>query len=216
MALIMMVTEETVKIFIPFNMVHLILFGPPGAGKGTQAQALVEHFNFMHISTGDLLRAEISARTDLGLEAKRYIDAGELVPDETVLGMIGHLLHEICTVPGVIYDGFPRTVAQAKALDTMLTSCKEGITALLSLEVPHDELINRLMLRGQSSGRTDDADISTIHNRIHVYEEKTQPLIEYYKGLGKYHPIAGVGTIDEIAGRLISAVNNLPVNTLTQ
>ncbi len=190
-------------------MIHIILFGPPGAGKGTQAQVLVEHFNFMHLSTGDLLRAEIADKTDLGLKAKLFIDAGELVPDETVIGMIDHRLHEICTVPGVIYDGFPRTVAQAVELDKMLISCKEGITALISLEVPHTELIKRLLIRGESSGRTDDADIATIENRISVYEEKTQPLIDYYTQLGKYHPIKGTGTIEEIAERLISEVKKL-------
>lgn len=190
-------------------MIHLILFGPPGAGKGTQAQALVGHFNFMHLSTGDLLRAEIAEKTELGLKAKQFIDAGELVPDETVIGMISSLLQRIDTVPGVIYDGFPRTVAQAMELDKMLTSRNEGITALLSLEVPHDELVNRLLIRGKSSGRTDDADIATIENRISVYETKTQPLIDYYTRLGKYNPIAGVGSIEEIAYRLIKAVEEL-------
>ncbi len=190
-------------------MIHLILFGPPGAGKGTQAQSLVDYFKFMHISTGDLLRGEIAAKTELGLEAKRFIDAGELVPDETVIGMIKNLLDRICTVPGVIYDGFPRTVAQAIALDTMLTSCKEGITALLSLEVPHDELVKRLLLRGESSGRTDDADVATIENRITVYGQKTQPLIDYYTKLKKYHPIEGVGSVEEISARLISKVKSL-------
>lgn len=190
-------------------MIHLVLFGPPGAGKGTQAQSLVEHFKFMHLSTGDLLRAEIASRTELGLEAKRFMDAGELVPDETVIGMIRNLLDRIAGVPGIIYDGFPRTVAQARELDRMLTARKQGITALLSLEVPHDELVKRLLLRGESSGRSDDADIATIENRISVYEAKTQPLIDYYKQLGKYHPIAGTGSIQEIAERLIREVEKL-------
>lgn len=190
-------------------MLHLILFGPPGAGKGTQAQAIVKHFNFIHLSTGDLLRAEIAAKSELGLEAKRFIDAGELVPDETVIEMIRKLLERVGTVPGVIYDGFPRTVKQAKELSIMLTSRKEEIGALLSLEVPHNELVNRLLLRGESSGRTDDADIATIENRISVYTEKTQPLIDYYSRLGKYHPIAGVGDIDEISERLIREVKVL-------
>jgi adenylate kinase len=188
-------------------MIHLILFGPPGAGKGTQAQALAGHFGLMHLSTGDLLRAEIASQTVLGLEAKRFIDAGELVPDITVIGMIRILLDRIDGVPGVIYDGFPRTVAQASEFDKMLASRDENITALLSLEVSHDELVNRLLLRGESSGRTDDADLATIENRIAVYELKTQPLIEYYTLLGKYHPVTGVGSIGEISARLILEVN---------
>jgi len=190
-------------------MIHLILFGPPGAGKGTQAQALVDHFQFLHLSTGDLLRAELTAKTELGLEAKRFMDAGELVPDETVIMMIRNLLNRISTIPGVIYDGFPRTVAQANELDKMLTSRKEAITALLSLEVSHDELVKRLLIRGESSGRTDDADLATIENRISVYEAKTQPLIDYYTLQGKYHPIAGVGSIEEISDRLIRKVKEL-------
>lgn len=190
-------------------MNHLILFGPPGAGKGTQAQLLVDHFNFLHISTGDLLRHEIADKTELGLEAKKFIDAGDLVPDEIVIGMIKNHIETLCAVPGVIYDGFPRTVAQAIALDKMLSECTECITALLSLEVPHDELVKRLLLRGESSGRTDDADIATIENRIKVYQSKTQPLIDYYTNLGKYFPIEGVGTIEEISARLISKVETI-------
>jgi adenylate kinase len=187
-------------------MIHLILFGPPGAGKGTQAQALVEHFHFRHLSTGDLLRAEIRDQTTLGLEAKKFIDAGELVPDDTVIGMIRQLLEKIDSVPGMIYDGFPRTVDQASALDKMLASRGETINALLSLEVPHDELVKRLLLRGESSGRTDDADEATIENRITVYGQKTQPLIDFYKRQGKYHPVEGVGSIEEISARLIREV----------
>ncbi len=190
-------------------MMHLILFGPPGAGKGTQAQLLVDHFNFLHLSTGDLLRGEIAGKTELGIEAKKFIDAGELVPDETVIGMIKNLIGRICAVPGVIYDGFPRTVAQAIALDNMLTECKDGITALFSLEVPHDELVKRILLRGVSSGRTDDTDVATIENRINVYAAKTQPLINHYTQLGKYHPIEGVGSIEEISARLINKVKSL-------
>jgi adenylate kinase len=163
----------------------------------------------MHVSTGDLLRSEIAEKTELGLEAKRFIDAGELVPDETVIGMIHNLIDRICGVPGVIYDGFPRTVAQALSLDGMLTSCRQGITALLSLEVPHDELVNRLLIRGESSGRSDDTDIATIENRISVYEAKTRPLLEFYEKQGKYHPIQGVGTIEDISQRLINTVKAL-------
>ena len=190
-------------------MIHLILFGPPGAGKGTQAINLVEEFKFKHLSTGDLLRAEIADKTALGLEAKKFIDAGELVPDATVIGMIKSLLERLDSVKGIIYDGFPRTVAQAEALDKMLASRQESISGLLSLEVPHDELVKRLLIRGESSGRTDDADISTIENQISVYSEKTQPLIDFYTKQGKYHPIEGIGSIEDISGRLISAVKTL-------
>jgi adenylate kinase len=189
-------------------MKHIILFGPPGAGKGTQSQVLIEEFKFITLATGDLLRAEIALETELGLEAKKYIDAGELAPDLTVIGMIKHRLQELCTTPGVIYDGFPRTIPQAEALDRMLASRDEKINGLFALQVPHEELIKRLLLRGESSGRTDDADLVTIENRISVYEQKTQPLIEFYKNQGKYHPVHGVGTIEEISGRLIETVKN--------
>ncbi|MFH0760570.1 MAG: adenylate kinase [Bacteroidota bacterium] len=190
-------------------MKHIILFGPPGAGKGTQAQSLTGKFNFLHISTGDLLRAEMVAKTQLGLEAKKFVDAGELVPDHTVIGMIANKLQEMSSVPGVIYDGFPRTIAQAEALDTMLASRKEKIDGLLSLEVPHDELVKRILIRSQSSGRTDDADINTIENRITVYNQKTQPLIDFYIKQGKHHSIPGTGTIEEISERLIKKVETL-------
>ena len=187
-------------------MNHLVLFGPPGAGKGTQAQSLVAKFGFLHISTGDLLRAEMAARSNLGLEAKKFMDAGELVPDQIVIGMIANKLQEMSSVPGVIYDGFPRTIAQAEALDTMLGNRKERINGLLSLEVPHDELVKRLLLRGESSGRTDDADLATIENRISVYNQKTQPLIDFYTHQKKYHAVRGVGSIEEINGRLVKVV----------
>jgi adenylate kinase len=190
-------------------MKHLVLFGPPGAGKGTQAQLLVEKFQYLHISTGDLLRGEITSGTPLGLEAKKFMDAGELVPDETVIGMIRNKLLEMCMVLGVIYDGFPRTIAQAEALDKMLAGRGEKIDGLLSLEVPHDELVKRLLLRGESSGRSDDVDLDTIENRISVYNQKTQPLIDYYAKQGKYHPVMGVGGIPEISERLIGVINDV-------
>jgi len=190
-------------------MKHIILFGPPGAGKGTQAQSLIGKFHFLHISTGDLLRAEMAAKTQLGLEAKKFVDAGELVPDHTVIGMIANKLQEMSSVPGVIYDGFPRTIAQAEALDIMLASRNEKIDGLLSLEVPHDELVKRILIRSESSGRSDDADINTIENRITVYNQKTQPLIDFYIRQEKHHSILGTGTIEEISGRLIKKVETL-------
>lgn len=190
-------------------MKHIILFGPPGAGKGTQAALLESHFGFLHLSTGELLRAEIARRTELGVKAAEFIDAGELVPDETVIGMIRNRLQEMCMVPGIIFDGFPRTLPQADALDAMLARRQERIDGLLSLEVPHEELIKRLTIRGEISGRSDDADLATMHNRIVVYENKTLPIIRHYEALGRYHPVDGVGVIEEISARLIQAVKDL-------
>lgn len=190
-------------------MLNLILFGPPGAGKGTQAQALVTHFGFIHLSTGDLLRSEISNKTPLGLEARRFMDAGELVPDKTVIGMICNRTHNLQGIPGVIYDGFPRTVKQADALEKILKPRKETINALLALDVPHDELVKRLTNRGLTSGRSDDTHVETIENRIRVYHEKTSPLIEYYQKQGKYRPVEGVGTIEDITERLIETIQSI-------
>lgn len=190
-------------------MLNMILFGPPGAGKGTQAQILVERFNFLHLSTGEMLRSEIESKTDLGLEAKRYMDKGELVPDETVIGMICSKTHALKEVAGVIYDGFPRTINQAEALEDILSPRKETINALLSLEVPHEELVKRLLKRGQTSGRSDDARQSTIENRIRIYHEKTRPLKDHYAKQNKLIAVNGLGTIEEIADRLNEQVNKL-------
>jgi len=190
-------------------MLHLILFGPPGAGKGTQAQLLGTQFGLIHISTGDLLRSELANRTELGLEAKRFMDRGELVPDETVISMIMNRIHQMSETGGVIYDGFPRTIPQAEALDRILKSEHEKISALISLEVPHNELVKRLMLRGETSGRSDDRNISVIENRIKVYQEKTKPLIDYYNQQQKYHTVDGTGTIEQISQRLTNLVEKI-------
>ncbi len=183
-------------------MLNLVLFGPPGAGKGTQAEFLIDTFKLDHLSTGDLLRSEMAAGTKLGLEAKNYMEKGELVPDAVVIGMIKSKLESNKKSNGFIFDGFPRTVDQAKALDELLDKNGTPISAMLSLEVEKQELINRLLNRGQSSGRADDQDQSVIENRINVYNEKTLPLIEYYKPKGKHFGINGMGSIDDIAGRL--------------
>jgi adenylate kinase len=183
-------------------MLNLILFGPPGAGKGTQAKYLAETFNLSHLSTGDLLREQLAAGTELGLAAKEIMSKGELVPDSIVIGMIESKLTDNKSTAGFIFDGFPRTVKQAEALDEMLAKHNSNVSVMLSLEVEKEELIKRLMLRGETSGRADDTDPATIENRISVYNEKTAPIIDYYAGQGKHRAIKGVGTIEEIADDL--------------
>jgi adenylate kinase len=190
-------------------MLNLVLFGPPGAGKGTQAEFLINTFELDHLSTGDLLRSEMAARTKLGLEAKNYMEKGELVPDAVVIGMIKSKLESNKKSNGFIFDGFPRTVDQAKALDELLEKNGTPIRAMLSLEVEKQELIDRLLNRGKSSGRADDQDQSVIENRINVYNDKTLPLIEYYKPQGKHFSINGMGTIEDIAGRLKGVIEKL-------
>jgi adenylate kinase len=190
-------------------MLNLVLFGPPGAGKGTQAEFLIKEFGLHHLSTGDLLRSEIAAGTKLGLEAQGFMAKGELVPDEVVIGMIKTRLENNKTAKGFIFDGFPRTVDQAKELDKLLNENGTPISGMLSLEVNKQELINRLMKRGEISGRPDDQDQSVIENRINVYKQKTLPLIEYYKPQGKYFGINGMGGIEDIAERLKKVIASL-------
>jgi adenylate kinase len=190
-------------------MLNIVLFGPPGAGKGTQAEFLINSFGLNHLSTGDLLRSEIAAGTKLGLEAKSFMDKGELVPDAVVIGMIKSKLESNQDAKGFIFDGFPRTVEQAKELDKLLEENGTPISGMLSLEVEKQELINRLLNRGKISGRPDDQDQSVIENRINVYNQKTLPLIEYYKPQGKHFGINGMGTVEEIAGRLKEVAENL-------
>jgi len=190
-------------------MLNLVLFGPPGAGKGTQAEFLIKSFGLIHLSTGDLLRSEIAAGTQLGLEAKSYMEKGELVPDQVVIGMIESKLKTNPEAKGFIFDGFPRTVEQAKALDLLMDGNDTPISAMLSLEVEKEELIKRLLNRGKDSGRADDQDQSVIENRINVYNQKTLPLINYYQPQGKHFGINGMGSIEEIAGRLKDAVEKL-------
>jgi adenylate kinase len=187
-------------------MLNIVLFGPPGAGKGTQAQFLVDNFKLIHLSTGDLLRSQIAQKTKLGMKAQEVMERGELVPDEVVIGMIEAKLPKDKGTNGFIFDGFPRTVAQAEALDELLGHHNTSILGMLSLEVDKQELIDRLLERGKTSGRPDDADVSVIENRINVYNQKTSPLIDFYKDQGKYFPIKGMGTIDEIAERLKTVV----------
>ncbi len=190
-------------------MLNLVLFGPPGAGKGTQAEYLIRAYKLTHLSTGDLLRSEIAEGTALGKEAKAFMDKGELVPDAVVIGMIKSKLENKGDSNGFIFDGFPRTVEQAKALDELLNANETPISAMLSLEVEKQELIDRLLGRGKISGRADDQDVSVIENRINVYNQKTAPLVNYYENQGKHYGINGMGSIVEIADRLKAVIDNL-------
>ncbi|MBV5316074.1 MAG: adenylate kinase [Prolixibacteraceae bacterium] len=187
-------------------MLNLVLFGPPGAGKGTQADFLIEKFRLIHLSTGDLLRNQIAAETELGLEAKCYMNKGFLVPDSIVIAMIKTKLQENKDTQGFIFDGFPRTVAQAKALDELLNENGTPVSGMCCLCVEKDELVNRLLTRGKTSGRPDDQDVSIIENRIQIYAEKTMPIKDYYMEQNKYHMIDGMGSVEEIAHRLIDTV----------
>lgn len=190
-------------------MLNLILFGPPGAGKGTQSERLIDKYQLVHLSTGDILRGEIKAQTPLGIEAKKYIDKGELVPDKVVIGMIGEKLDHNKMAKGFIFDGFPRTTTQAKVLDLLLAERQTSISALVALEVEHEELIKRILHRAKSSGRTDDADRNIIENRIKVYHNETSPVIEHYSRQNKFIAVHGLGTIDEIFERLTAAIDRL-------
>ncbi|GAA4411774.1 adenylate kinase [Nibrella viscosa] len=179
-------------------MLNLVLFGPPGAGKGTQSEKLINKYSLVHLSTGDLLRSQIAAGTELGLQAKALMDQGILVPDEVVIGMIDAKLNENRTAAGFIFDGFPRTVRQAEALDQLLSQHNTSIRLMVALVVDQEELTKRLLLRGQTSGRPDDQNEELIRRRVREYNEKTTPVASYYEQQGKYVAIDGIGEIDQI------------------
>ena len=187
-------------------MINLVLFGPPGAGKGTQAEGLVEKYNLYHLSTGDVFRYNIGQKTDLGLLAKSYMDKGDLVPDEVTISMLKSEVEKQKDAEGFIFDGFPRTVAQAEALDAFLAEKDMRIHHVLALEVPDEELVKRLLNRGKTSGRADDANEEIVWNRIKEYNNKTAPLKNFYDTQSKLRHIDGVGGLDEIFDRLVLAI----------
>ncbi len=190
-------------------MLNIVLFGPPGAGKGTQSEKLIEKYQLIHLSTGDLLRSEIAQQTELGMKAKLLMDKGELVPDEVVIGMIRSKLDQNKSTNGFIFDGFPRTAAQAEALDKLLSENKTAISCMLALEVDNEELTKRLLLRGKDSGRADDQNEDIIRNRIKEYNNKTAPLKDYYTAQRKFHAINGIGSVEEIFGALCSEIASI-------
>ncbi|UPT69602.1 MAG: adenylate kinase [Flavobacterium sp. JAD_PAG50586_2] len=190
-------------------MINIVLFGKPGAGKGTQAEFLKEKYNLTHLSTGDIFRYNIKNDTDLGKLAKTYMDKGDLVPDEVTIKMLESEVDKNQHSAGFLFDGFPRTIAQAEALDTFLKSKGQNITATIALEADDNVLVARLLERGKTSGRPDDQDEEKIRNRYDEYNEKTAPLMDYYKTQGKFHSVDGIGTIAEVTERLTNVFNKL-------
>ena len=190
-------------------MLNIVLFGPPGAGKGTQAARLVEKYHLVHLSTGDIFRSNIKEGTDLGQLAKSYIDKGALVPDEVTIGMLEAEVNSKSNAKGFIFDGFPRTTSQAEALDVFLSTKDTEVSSMLALEVDENELITRLLERGKSSGRADDQDAGIIKNRIKVYENETAVLKTYYANQNKFFGIEGVGSIESITLGLCKVIDTL-------
>ena len=189
-------------------MLSVVIFGAPGSGKGTQSDKIIAGYGLAHISTGDVLREEIKKGTDLGKTAASYIYEGKLLPDALIIDMLAARLDAIGAVSGVIYDGFPRTIAQAEALDKMLASRGEKVDTVIGLEVDEEELVKRIILRGQTSGRADDNEV-TARKRLDTYHSQTQPLKEYYIAAGKYASIKGVGAIDDIYSHICQAIDSV-------
>lgn len=189
------------------SMMNIILFGPPGSGKGTQAVNLVEKYNLLHISTGDLFRYEMGNDTELGVLAKSYISKGELVPDDVTIGMLKNKVEANPDVEGYIFDGFPRNIYQSEALDRILEEKGQTVNALLQLDVDDEEIVKRILNRGKTSGRSDDNDENIIRNRISVYNEETAPVFNYYDKIGKSTRINGIGSLEEIFGRLSTTID---------
>ncbi|MCC6599900.1 MAG: adenylate kinase [Crocinitomicaceae bacterium] len=188
-------------------MLNIVLFGPPGAGKGTQSENLIQRFGLIHLSTGDIFRANIKGETELGKLAKKFMEKGELVPDSVTISMLESEVDKHPGAKGFIFDGFPRTSAQASALDAFLLTKSSTINCMLALEVNEEELRTRMLNRARTSGRADDADPGVIQNRIDVYNRETAPVAEYYRLQGKFVGINGLGSVDEISDRLCDAIH---------
>ncbi len=188
-------------------MHNIVLFGPPGAGKGTQSQKLIAKYNLAHLSTGDLLRAQIAEGTALGLQAKKLMDEGYLVPDAVVIGMIGNALEKNKQAAGFIFDGFPRTVAQAESLDHLLAEHTTSVTCMVALEVGEQELVKRLLERGKTSGRPDDQDEAKIRRRVQVYNTETAQVAGYYANQQKFHSLNGIGEIESIFAQISDLID---------
>ena len=189
-------------------MLNIVIFGAPGSGKGTQSERIVEKYGINHISTGDVLRAEIKNGTELGKTAKGYIDQGQLIPDELMIDILASVFDSFKDSKGVIFDGFPRTIAQAEALRKMLAERGQDVSVMVDLDVPEEELMVRLIKRGKDSGRADDNE-ETIKKRLHVYHSQTAPLIDWYKNEKKYQHINGLGTMEGIFAEICEAVDKL-------
>ncbi|MCD8030503.1 MAG: adenylate kinase [Bacteroides sp.] len=189
-------------------MLNIVIFGAPGSGKGTQSQRIVDKYGLNHISTGDVLRAEIKNGTELGQTAKGYIDQGQLIPDELMIDILASVLDGFRDSKGVIFDGFPRTIAQAEALKKMLAERGQEVSVMIDLDVPEEELMSRLIRRGIDSGRADDNE-ETIRKRLAVYHSQTAPLIGWFKEENKYHHIEGMGSMEEIAAKIVEAIDSL-------
>ncbi len=188
-------------------MLNIILFGAPGCGKGTQAAMIKEKYNINHISTGEVIRGEIARGTELGKSMQNYIEAGQLAPDSIVIGMIRNYMKEHKDAVGNIFDGFPRTTAQAEAFDEILKEDGESVSVMIYMDVPEEELVKRILLRGKDSGRADDASEDVIRNRIAIYREQTEIVAEHYTKQGKYVAVDGVGSLEEVFGRISAAID---------
>ncbi len=189
-------------------MLNIVLFGPPGAGKGTQSEKLIAKYNLVHLSTGDLFRKHLGEGTELGKLAQKYMNDGKLVPDEVVISMVEQKIKENPSAKGVIFDGFPRTVPQAEALDQLLNAQNTPISGMVALEVEEEELKKRIRERGKTSGRADDQDEEKINTRIKVYMDETIPVARFYEKQGKFHPINGVGEVEEIFSNISEKIDS--------